>query len=154
MSRERDEDEIRHQNAVRVAEQTLAIASRHRDPRVKAIAVLNRPVAHIAVTIAEDVAAAVRRGETDVAAIARHIFNDLFERARRAHAADVVEQLLAFAAYHPHPAAQSIALLKKPASQIIVQIGDEIERHVTAGIHETEEIARSILNALLGIRRK
>jgi hypothetical protein len=152
MGRERDEDELRHQNAVRVAEQTLAIASRHRDPRVKTIAVLNRPIAHIGVTISEDVADAVRRGETDATAIARRIFNNLFERARHAHATDVVEQLLAFAALHPHPGVQSIALLKRPTAHIIVHIGDEIDRHITAGIHETEKIAKSILNKLLGIR--
>ena len=142
-------DDVRYQNAVKVAEKALEIASRHRDPRVQLIAVLNRPLAHIATTITNHVAEEVRKGNTDVADIAQGIFDDLFERARRAHAEDVVEQLFAFAAVHPHPDAKSLALLKHPAAKITVLILTEVDRHVTNGIHETERIAKAILNARL-----
>jgi hypothetical protein len=152
MTDPRHRNDPRHQNAVTVAEKVLDIANRHRDPRVRTLAILKKPIAEIAVTIAEHVEGEVQSGNTNPVAIAQGIYNDLYQQARRLHAEDVVEQLLAFAALHPHPGVKSIAVLKRPAAQITVYILDEVDKHVTAGTHQAEKIAKAILNSLLGGR--
>jgi hypothetical protein len=144
--------DARHNNAVAVAEKMLDIAKRHRDPRVRSLSIFKAPISNIAVTIVEDVHDEVERGNRNPVAIAEGIVDRLFEQARRLHAEQVVEQLLACAALHPNPAVKGISLLKRPAAQIVVSIIHEVDQHVTSGIHQAEKIAKSILNSLLGDR--